>query len=357
MMAVVVAALSAAQPSSLVFVSHLAAFLDHRRRIGSLYAAKVGASSGDLEGLVLPATADFVLSSSDGRFNPALQQQRFGGGGGGGGGPVRSLDELYGVAAAARAGFAQMLVDVAGKVDGVLVKLPSGLKGRARAAEKADDSYAGYSPGPAVSWLFNIVRGSLVCDTVAAVIAVAWAVATDPRVKAPVKFKNRFATPTPAGFRDLMLVVCIEVTDPTTGSRVVHSCEVQVHLGPVLAFAKANGSHHHYEYFRTYFQGASETVARRLEDLMRIVGSAADAGADDAVAEPGTGTDRDVGRRFLEQVMRAVLTSGDVRRMGALEDLLSSSLSEHALAMCVLTQMEEVQVKALGPEHPDVGGT
>ena len=355
--AVVITALSVAQPSSLVFVSHLAAFLDHRRRIGNLYAAKVGASSADLEGLALPTTADFVLSNDGGddeRFNPAMQQQRFGGSGSS---PVRSMDELYGVATAARPGFEQMLGDVAGNIDGVVVKLPAGLKGRARAAEKADDSYAGYNPGPAVSWLFDIVRGSLVCATVAAVFAVVQAVAKHPSVKSLVKFKNRFATPTPAGFRDLMLVVSIEVTNLTTGTRVLHTCEVQVHLEPVLTFAKANGSHYHYEYFRTYFQGASDTVAQRLEDLMRIVGSAADAADDGAIAKPGTENDLETGRRFLEKVLQDVLNSEDTQRMDALYDLLSSSLSEHDLAMCVLKQMEAQQVKSLGPDHPDIDTT
>ena len=224
----VMAALSAAQPNSLLFVSHLAAFLDHRQRIGDMHAAKVGASSADLEGLALHATADFVLSRGDGdggkRYNPTVQQQRFGGGGTGSS-PVGSLDDLYDVAAAAQPGFEQMLSNIANATEGVSIKMPPGLKGRERAAEKANDSYAGYHPGPAASWLFDIVRGSLLCATGAAVIAVARAVETDPRVKGVVKFKNRFAAPTPAGYRDIMMVVSIEVTDPTTGSRVLHNCD------------------------------------------------------------------------------------------------------------------------------------
>ena len=38
------------------------------------------------------------------------------------------------------------------------------LKGRARAAEKARNEYD-TKPAPATSWLFDLVRGSVICDT------------------------------------------------------------------------------------------------------------------------------------------------------------------------------------------------
>lgn len=88
------------------------------------------------------------------------------------GGAVRTWDELYDCAAAARPTLEALLMDVVAAAggDGAGVRIispPPGheLKGRTRAAQKARDDYSDRSPGPAFGWVFDILRSAIVCET------------------------------------------------------------------------------------------------------------------------------------------------------------------------------------------------
>ena len=186
--------------------------------------------------------------------------------------PVASLDDLYEAAEACAPIFKRLAEDVCSQVNRqrggrlvVRIKMPTGLKKRKRSIEKSTDDYALRVPGPACGWLFDIVRGALVCEDAAAVVAVIEAVQNHPAVKLVVRFKNRFASPTPAGHRDVMIFLQVEAADGT-----VHTCELQVHLRAITEFSKFGNSHEHYEYFRTYFAGAAEAITSRMDDLKKI---------------------------------------------------------------------------------------
>ena len=75
--------------------------------------------------------------------------------------PAETLDELYAVANLAFNTYAEVMT-AACPNDAVLKLAP--LKGRPRAAAKARNEYA-KNTAPATSWLFDIVRGSIMCAT------------------------------------------------------------------------------------------------------------------------------------------------------------------------------------------------
>ncbi len=63
-----------------------------------------------------------------------------------------------------------------------------------------------------------------------------------------IRLKNRFAKPTPSGFRDLNLNARVTVSGKDN-LPVVHICELQVHLRPLKDLDYALGSHKVYEKF------------------------------------------------------------------------------------------------------------
>jgi tetratricopeptide (TPR) repeat protein len=179
-------------------------------------------------------------------------------------------------------------------------------------------------PGPPISWVYDVVRGSVFCSSEAAIITVlgrlqGW----DPAELSILRLKNRFKSPTPAGFRDVNMNVVLR-------GRFV--AEIQVHHEGIKAFEAAHHSHSHYEvggthlhlhprsgfrawrlnspfpsnppqYFRSFFRGGVQAVDQRLQSL------------------------RDVGREgtdceTLDELVASVVAAGDVTRMLALSTLL-----------------------------------
>ena len=73
--------------------------------------------------------------------------------------------------------------------DSAVLKLAP-LKGRARAAAKAKNEYA-KKTAPATSWLFDVVRASVMCASEDDIVRLYAALDADPRVDI-VRVKNRF---------------------------------------------------------------------------------------------------------------------------------------------------------------------
>lgn len=205
--------LARVEPTTIEFIGNLHHFFVHRREIREVYdQADPRSELSELEVDVVP-----IKAGGEGQYNAEFLQQRIGGG------PVRGIDELYDAAGEARPCFDSFVAEMAAEVGpGVTPKLPPGLKGRDRAAEKAGDDYGDRTPGPGVGWLYDVVRGTLMCATVADIKQVLTLIKTDPRVTAVPKAKNRFRHPTPNGFCDflLQLRMAFELGD---GTRVVQS--------------------------------------------------------------------------------------------------------------------------------------
>ena len=89
-----------------------------------------------------------------------------------------------------------------------------------------------------------------------------------------VKWKNRFASPVFNGYHDCVVSVRVRIGL----SDVWHVCEVQLHMKAI--FGHSTETRVYYEYFRDYFEGAMETVDRRLADLRAVMGDAAPDGGE-----------------------------------------------------------------------------
>jgi hypothetical protein len=95
--------------------------------------------------------------------------------------PVQTIEELYYAAEAVLPRFQDFLRDVAKKKEGVNVKLAP-LKGKDRAKQKGDSDYADRecpSGGLAIGWVFDIVRGTLLCSSADQIKAVVMLLVAD----------------------------------------------------------------------------------------------------------------------------------------------------------------------------------
>ena len=259
--------------------------------------------------------------------------------------PSTSIEDIYAVAEKVLPLFEQLLIDTAEAVGAdVTVKMsPAGLKAKDRALQKAEDDYSDREcpdGGPAVGWVFDIVRGTLSCGSVGSVKAVIALLVKDTRITITIKFKNRFKHPTPNGFCDMLLQVVF------ADGGLVHTCEIQVHLRPITEYAVEHKSHDSYDYFRVLFQGSMDTVVARLNDVSKIVG------ADFVPAEDGVEA-----AAVLEDVVVDVLESKNDLRMDQLYLLANLSLAEFDLAVYVGRALLAVAIEEYGPDHPDVGGS
>ena len=147
------------------------------------------------------------------------------------------------------------------------------LKRRERALEKASNDYDDRDPGPAVSWLFDIVRGKAVCETGDQILAV-WnhlqACKADGLEIARVK--NRCAKPNFNGYRDFLLNLKLPILGGADGRSIVswHMCELQIHIKQITDAEKRLNSHTTYEYFRTYFFGNMDAMGKRLNLVLKL---------------------------------------------------------------------------------------
>mmetsp|Transcript_3085 Transcript_3085/g.7248 ORF Transcript_3085/g.7248 Transcript_3085/m.7248 type:complete len:421 (-) Transcript_3085:237-1499(-) len=185
--------------------------------------------------------------------------------------PVKNVDELYAAATIVEPIYREMIEGIVKQVQDFLPEQKDGihvefapLKGTERASEKANDDYAQRLPRTGVSWLYDIVRGSICCDHSEQVTKCLELIQKDPRIFI-VKAKNRFLKPTLTGYRDFNLAFQIE-----TPEGFKHICEIQIHHGATKALSKELDSHKHYEYFRTFFQGDTSDLETHLADLKAI---------------------------------------------------------------------------------------
>ena len=137
--------------------------------------------------------------------------------------PTESLDALYEVAALASVKFKAILTGAC--PEGVELKLAPP-KGRGRAGAKARDEYADKT-APCFSWLFDITRGSALCQSENDIVDFYKALEADPRVDI-VRTKNRFAPPLFNGYQEILMNVAVKV-----GENASHLCELQIHLMPI----------------------------------------------------------------------------------------------------------------------------
>ena len=151
--------MSRAMSTSEVFLSTGLDLIQCTQRLESLWSSK---SSGKAESLI---TRD-LIETKEGFFEPSMRQVNSSG-------PIDSIDDLYEIASLVKPIFEvemEKIVSLTGLQASSLSVAP--LKGQIRALEKARDDYSARVPGPGISWLFDIVRGMIICDSEDAIIRV-----------------------------------------------------------------------------------------------------------------------------------------------------------------------------------------
>jgi tetratricopeptide (TPR) repeat protein len=242
--------------------------------------------------------------------------------------PVRSVEDLYRVAEAVHEKFDAFLQNIASTA-GVNVKLAP-LKGKLRAEEKGYQDYVDREcpdGGPVVGWVFDIVRGTLLCDSAEQIEAVVKLFVADTRVTVVITFKNRFKNPTPNGYCDMLfqIVFCDD--------GISHVCEVQVHLRQIKEYEAEHKSHEAYDYFRVFFDGSMNTVAARLEDMAKIVGKDFVPAEDDTPAAD-----------VMEDIVSDAVASKSIHRLHTTVVFCDSCLSEYDLAVYICKKALETTI-------------
>lgn len=146
------------------------------------------------------------------------------------GAPVDFIDELYESAIKAKELFEVLMTET---IESLLLPLSyltvAPLKGKDRSFEKARDDYESREPGFGVRWLWDIVRGCITCDTEDEILTLLDYLDRSCRNLEIVRLKNRFATPTPGGFRDINMNIRIQIGRNGDGDGIYHICELQIH--------------------------------------------------------------------------------------------------------------------------------
>lgn len=179
------------------------------------------------------------------------------------GDPARNLGEVYEAAYQIKQSLRDLLDKIVDKVKGLdyVDAQIVDLKPRDRANEKGREEYLLRSPGPAETWIFDILRSSVICKTMKQVEAVNKFLHKKAHI---VQVKNRFARPAYSGYRDILYHVLL---DWPYKEGVQFVAEIQVHHKEVLNLEKMFGMPNHYKYFRPCFAGPSRTAVESLRDL------------------------------------------------------------------------------------------
>ncbi|KAL3944605.1 MAG: hypothetical protein SGBAC_001317 [Bacillariaceae sp.] len=253
------------------------------------------------------------------------------------GAPAKTLEEVYTAAIIVRPLFEET---VNGIVDQVRKRTRAGspitvvyapLKDRQRALEKAQNEYHDKIPGPDIAWISDIIRLSVIFETVEQIILCLEFIHDSDQIQI-AKAKNRFKHPGLTGYRDFNIK--LRLKSPDGGFQ--HTCELQVHQRDLKKVCTEMSSHESYEYFRSYYAGETETLEESLEDLKRIAsGNVLD----------------------ISFVLELLETSEDERRLDRLGTLFAIKLSEYELALKVYAKLLVIQLGNHGPLHESIGST
>lgn len=173
-----------------------------------------------------------------------------------------------------------------------------------RAGEKAANDYTQRSPGPAISWVHDMLRARVSLDDEWEICA-----AVEYFEKKTIRLKNRFLKPTALGYSDLLLLIVL--SDDKTN--IV--CELQLVLEPLFQFATQHHCHDIYDVYREVFAGNEDaTIRKRLKLFEKI---------EPLVIAVASGQQEREDR--VHRVISAVLAATNADDMQALAELLELS--------------------------------
>lgn len=142
------------------------------------------------------------------------------------------------------------------------------VKSVSRVAKKIREKYLHVIPGPACSWVFDVLRASFVCDTQDQIKHVYETILQHADMKI-VRVKNRFQKPTAAGFRDILLNVQLSVPG-SGGQNFPFICEVQITHVDLRQYEIEHNTRALYYTFWPLLSGTDENKSKKLTILQSI---------------------------------------------------------------------------------------
>ena len=240
------------------FFNHTSSFYVCRKAMNEKWASL---SDGSIE--AFPAVVN-KIELPDNTFDESMRQQSLAGR------VVENYTELFEAATVALLAYDLSLRALLRSLvlpDRYLIVAP--LKSERRAREKANSDYHTREPGPGFSWLFDIVRASILCESTQQILAVLKALCANDNLQV-CRLKNRFKKSTPGGCRDINLNLRIKIPSRDGRSTVFHMCELQIRHKVLDDLDKSLHAHADYEFFRVYFLGNTDAVEARLKLMDKV---------------------------------------------------------------------------------------
>lgn len=280
---------------------------------------------------------------AEGAWLPTAQQQSVDGL------VARDLGELYEAAELALQPFAEIVLEAVQRGLGVAFDEDriAPLKGRARASIKARTCYQKRLPGPSISWVYDVLRGKVVCNSLMEMCAVAKAV-KDVVTEAGgsvLRVKNRCLSPTFIGYRDILINLAVAVpmppdasgAGPAGGATFRHVCELQVHHRAVHVKHTSLESEMVYNHLWEYFARSPPGQHERSRALVALA-AAVKARGDDAAIH--------------DIVAEAIAEETDPDVLDSIYDLLMKDMREYSAALRVARQTLDLLLAHGEPTDP-----
>ena len=156
-----------------------------------------------------------------------------------------------------------------------LITMP--LKDRDRARQKAFEDYGENDPGPAIVYLNDIVRASIICVTEDQIAGLLKAIYSTPNLSV-VSVKNRFKMQCPNGYRDILVTAYVNFVvenDDDDDAKIDDNiygfiCELQIHHYEMYYASLEINTYQYYKYFRTFF-GTSGKNPKQLSLKLKVL--------------------------------------------------------------------------------------
>ena len=253
---------------------------------------------------------------------------------------VRTMEGLYKAATMIQPTFQSLLKNMISQVSELhdpmveLKLLPP--KDQSRAETKLQN-YNKRFPGSSVSWLYDILRCSVVCYNVQQIQACLQYLQTQSTNLSVCLVKNRFAKPALNGYRDLL--VYIQVNFEKEECKFSHVCEIQLHLAALWELANHVDSYISYQYFRNVFATCTTDIFVNtvLKDFQTLY-------------------PEDANSMNYTNLRRIVANCQDVHRLWALETLEREYFNDLDLAYKLLERAMELHNKETTDNVDEDGG-
>jgi len=308
-------------PKMKQFFDRLNHFFETRKRIEECAASK---DPGNKCRKIKAKTSSGGIEKKNGGFKKECQQRNTSNK------VIRNLDELYDSAKAVYPDFKSIVQQLVDEISGLDYKknilLPE-LKPRGKAYEKAATEYIDRDLGPPESWLYDICRAGIVCNTVKQVSEISKWLTSNSNV---IQAKNRFADPVFNGYRDLLYHISVPYGDGRS-----HICEVQVHLKAIYDLNVQCGTIKHYESFRKSFSNQWRSQEDALSDLAKM----------------------NKYTKIEGPFMKRLLKSEDPEQLLLFAEILRNELEEYERALEIYRRVLGLQEEAHGADNPEMAAT